>query len=49
MHCLPAVTWCLFDVELEIPETYYLKADRSRLSDNENKFCDWLLEHGGVA
>jgi LysR family glycine cleavage system transcriptional activator len=39
----------LFDVELEIPETYYLKADRSRLSDNENKFCDWLLEHGGVA
>jgi DNA-binding transcriptional LysR family regulator len=39
----------LFDVELEIPETYYLKADRGRLSDNENKFCDWLLEHGGVA
>ncbi len=39
----------LFDVELEIPETYYLKADRSRLSDNENKFCDWLLEYRGVA
>jgi LysR family glycine cleavage system transcriptional activator len=39
----------LFDVELEIPETYYLKADRNRLSENENKFCDWLLEHGSVA
>jgi LysR family glycine cleavage system transcriptional activator len=39
----------LFDVDLQIPETYYLKAERSRLSANENKFCDWLLEHGGVA
>ena len=39
----------LFDVELEIPEPYYLKADRNRLSENENKFCDWLLEHGSVA
>jgi len=37
-----------FDIELDIPETYYLKADRSRLSENENKFCDWLLEHGGI-
>ena len=34
----------LFDFELAIPETYYLKADRSRLSDNENLFCDWLLK-----
>jgi LysR family glycine cleavage system transcriptional activator len=39
----------LFDIELEIPETYYLKADRNRLSANENKFCDWLLEHGSIA
>ena len=39
----------LFDIELKIPETYYLKADRSRLSDNENKFCDWLLEHGSIS
>ena len=34
----------LLDFELAIPETYYLKADRSRLSDNENRFCDWLIE-----
>lgn len=39
----------LFDAELEIPETYYLKADRNRLSENENKFCDWLLEHNNIA
>ena len=39
----------LFDVELEIPQTYYLKADRSRLSENENKFCDWLLEQDNIA
>ena len=39
----------LFDFELEIPETYYLKADRSRLSDNENRFCDWLMKHGSIA
>jgi len=38
----------LFDVELGIPETYYLKADRGRLSDNENNFCDWLLEYGSL-
>lgn len=39
----------LFDFELAIPETYYLKADRNRLSDNENNFCDWLLDYGGIA
>jgi LysR family glycine cleavage system transcriptional activator len=39
----------LFDAELEIPETYYLKADRNRLSENENKFCDWLLEQDNIA
>jgi len=39
----------LFNVELNIPETYYLKADRGRLSENENRFCDWLLEHGGIS
>jgi DNA-binding transcriptional LysR family regulator len=39
----------LFDVELEIPQTYYLKADRNRLSENENKFCDWLLEQDNIA
>jgi LysR family glycine cleavage system transcriptional activator len=39
----------LFDAELEIPETYYLKVDRNRLSENENKFCDWLLEHDNIA
>jgi LysR family glycine cleavage system transcriptional activator len=39
----------LFDAELEIPETYYLKADRNRLSENENKFCDWLLEQDSIA
>ena len=39
----------LFDAELEIPETYFLKADRNRLSENENKFCDWLLEHDNIA
>ena len=39
----------LFDAELAIPETYYLKADRNRLSENENNFCDWLLQHGSIA
>jgi len=39
----------LFDVELDIPDTYYLKADRTRLTDNENRFCDWLLQHGGIS
>ena len=39
----------LFDAELEIPQTYYLKADRNRLSENENKFCDWLLEQDNIA
>ena len=34
----------LFDVNLETPDTYYLKADRSRLSKIENAFCDWLLD-----
>jgi LysR family glycine cleavage system transcriptional activator len=39
----------LFDAELEIPQTYYLKADRNRLSENENNFCDWLLEQDNIA
>ncbi|MEM7561853.1 MAG: LysR family transcriptional regulator [Pseudomonadota bacterium] len=33
----------LFDFELAVPEVYYLKANRERLDDNENRFCDWLL------
>ena len=32
-----------FDVSMETLDIYYLKADRSRLSDAENAFCDWLL------
>ncbi len=36
----------LFDVELAVPETYYLTTDRNRLSDNEKRFFDWLLESG---
>lgn len=35
----------LFDVKLETPDIYYLKADRKRLSEAENGFCDWLLDH----
>ncbi len=38
----------LFEVELEIPETYYLKAESGRLSANENRFCDWLLQYRGM-
>ena len=34
----------LFDVSLAVPEVYYLKADRSRLSEIEKLFCDWMLD-----
>ncbi len=35
----------LFDVQLPIDDLYFLKADRARLTQSENLFCDWLLEH----
>ena len=38
----------LFDVNLKVPEVYYLKADRSRLSDIEKVFCDWMLGQLGL-
>ncbi len=34
----------LFDVELPMDDLYFLKADRARLTQSENLFCDWLLE-----
>ncbi len=34
----------LFDVEQPIDDVYFLKADRARLTQSENLFCDWLLE-----
>ncbi len=34
----------LFDVQLPIDDLYFLKADRARLTQSENLFCDWLLE-----
>ncbi len=33
----------LFDVEQPIDDLYFLKADRARLTQSENLFCDWLL------